>query len=94
MGLQDHVSVGVREKVVLTLPRGSHEKLETELELIPELMAPLALGDRVGTAHLTLDGETLKEVPVVVLSPVEEAGFFARLWDRVLMFITELFSAV
>ena len=94
MGLQEHVPVGVPEKVVLTLPRGSHEKLETDLELIPELMAPLALGDRVGTAHLKLDGETLKEVPVVVLSPVEQAGFFARLWDRVLMFIAELFSAV
>ncbi len=94
MGLQDHVPVGVREKVVLTLPRGSQEKLETDLELIPELMAPLALGDRVGTALLKLDGETLKEVPVVVLSSIEEAGFFARLWDRVLMFIAELFNAV
>ena len=75
-------------------PEAGHEKLETDLELIPELMAPLGLGDRVGTALLKLDGETLKEVPVVVLSPIEEAGFFARLWDRVLMFIAELFSAV
>lgn len=92
MGLQDQVSVGLQEKVVLTLPRGRQEKLVTDLQLIPELIAPLAAGDRVGTAHIKFEGETLKEVPIVVLSPIEQAGLVARLWDRVLMFIAELFG--
>ncbi|MCB1689692.1 MAG: D-alanyl-D-alanine carboxypeptidase [Halioglobus sp.] len=91
-GQQDYVPVGLVDKVVLTLPRGKHDDLETNVVLNKEIVAPLAVGDPVGTVTVTLDGETQLEAPVVALEAVEQAGFFARLWDSVLMFIASLFG--
>jgi D-alanyl-D-alanine carboxypeptidase (penicillin-binding protein 5/6) len=91
-GLQDYVPVGTLEEIVLTLPRGKHKKLDTRVEVMGEIVAPLAAGDPVGTATVSLDGETVLQVPVVALAPVEQAGFFARLWDTVLMFIANVFG--
>ena len=56
------------------------------------LEAPLAVGDAVGSVQLTLDGETVFRAPVVALEAVEQGGFFARLWDMILMWIAKLFS--
>jgi D-alanyl-D-alanine carboxypeptidase (penicillin-binding protein 5/6) len=91
-GLQDYVPVGLLEKAVLTLPRGKHDNIETNVALNTEIVAPLAVGDPVGTVTLSLDGEVKFEAPAVALEAVEPAGFFARLWDSVLMFIAELFG--
>ena len=92
-GVQDYVPVGLLDKVVLTLPRGKHDELQTDVALDSEIEAPLAVGDAVGTVTVTLDGETQYQAPAVALQAVEEAGFFARLWDSILMFIAELFGA-
>ena len=92
-GVEDYVPVGLLDKVVLTLPRGKHDELVTDVTLYPEIEAPLAVGDPVGTVTVTLDGQTELQAPAVALVAVEEAGFFARLWDTVLMFIAGLFGA-
>jgi len=39
------------------------------------------------------NGETtVADVPMVALVSVEEAGFFQRIWDAVLLFFTQMFS--
>lgn len=92
-GQRDYVPVGLLEQVVLTLPRGKHDNVVTTVEVNAEIVAPLAKGDPVGTVTLTLDGETKLQLPAVVLEPVEQAGFFARLWDSILMLFASLFGA-
>jgi D-alanyl-D-alanine carboxypeptidase (penicillin-binding protein 5/6) len=92
-GQVDNVSVGLIDATVLTLPRGKHKNVKTELDIDHELVAPLAAGDKVGTVTLTLDGETVFHGPLVALVPVEEGGLFARLWDMILMWIAGLFRA-
>lgn len=91
-GAVDHVSVGLPGEVVLTLPRGKTKHLKTEVSLEPEIVAPLLAGDPVGTVKLTLEGETVYEAPAVALEAVEPGGFFARLWDTLMMWIARLFS--
>ncbi len=91
-GQQDFVPVGLLEPAVLTLPRGKADNVATAVEVNTEIVAPLAKGDAVGTVTVTLDGETKLQVPAVALEPVESAGFFARLWDSILMFFTSLFG--
>ncbi len=92
-GAEDTVSVGLEDATVLTLPRGKHKNVKTELDIEHELIAPLEAGDKVGTVTLTLDGETVFHAPVVALVPVEEGGLFKRLWDMILMWIAGLFRA-
>ena len=92
-GTVDNVPVGLMESAALTLPRGKHSELQTTVELNDALVAPLAVGDPVGTVTVKLNDETVFQQPAVALSAVEEAGFFARLWDSIMMFISKLFGA-
>ena len=91
-GQQDLVRVGLIDKVLLTLPRGKSKSLVTSVELDPQLVAPLAVGDRVGSVKLSVGDETVYEMPVVALEAVEPGGFFARLWDTIMMWISSLFA--
>ncbi len=92
-GQEDYLPVGILEQTVLTLPRGKSKHMDTKVSLHEELVAPFAKGDKVGTVTLTLDGETVFRGPVVALVDVESGGFFANLWDRVLMWFAGLFKA-
>jgi D-alanyl-D-alanine carboxypeptidase (penicillin-binding protein 5/6) len=91
-GTADYLSVGVAEDLRLTLPRGKNSDLVRDLVLDDPIVAPLAVGDPVGTLTVALDGETLRQVPLVALEPLESGGFFARLWDMVLMWLAKLFG--
>jgi serine-type D-Ala-D-Ala carboxypeptidase (penicillin-binding protein 5/6) len=91
-GQQDYLPVGLIDATVLTLPRGKKDNLVTQVELDPQLVAPVAKGDRVGSVKLILDGEPVFESPLLALETVEPGGFFARLWDMLLMWIASLFS--
>ena len=91
-GQQDYLAVGLVDAVTLTLPRGKKKNLETVLEVNPDIMAPIALGDRLGKVKLVSDGETVFESPLVALESVEPGSFFARLWDWVLMFVASFFN--
>ncbi len=91
-GQQDYVPVGILEETVLTLPRGKKKHLATSVEMQQDIEAPIAVGDELGTVVMSLDGETVYRGPVVALAAVEPGGFFARLWDMVLMWIASLFT--
>ena len=85
--------MGLLGETVLTLPRGKKKNLITTVEVNDELVAPLAKGDTVGTVTLSLDGETVFHAPLVALVAVDSGGFFARLWDMILMWVASLFNA-
>ena len=91
-GAQDYLAVGVMDEVVLTLPRGKKKKLTTQVEIDEEITAPISQGDTLGVVKLIVDSEIVHETPLLALETVEPAGFFARLWDVVLMWIAKLFS--
>ncbi len=92
-GAQDYVPVGLLDETVLTLPRGKSKLLTTVVSVEGDLVAPLAVGDAVGSVQLTLDGETVFRAPLVALEAVEPGNFFARLWDTILMWIASFFKA-
>lgn len=91
-GQADYLSVGILEDLVLTLPRGKRNELIRETVLQDPITAPLAQGDTVGELTLTLDGEVIEQRAIVALEPLEQGGFFARLWDMVLMWLAKLFG--
>ncbi|MBA6413210.1 D-alanyl-D-alanine carboxypeptidase [Parahaliea sp. F7430] len=92
-GTEDYISVGLLEAASATLPRGKSDQLSTKVELDQTLVAPIERGQQVGTVSLSADGETVFTAPVLALQTIESGGFFARLWDSVLMWVSSLFSA-
>lgn len=85
-GQADEVRLGLADDIALTIPRGSHDKLEASMSLQPDVSAPIKAGDILGQVIVTLDGETLLEQPLVALSDVQPGGLFKRLWHSVLLF--------
>ena len=88
-GRSPQVALGVITDVVLTLPRSAAEIIPT-IEIDAPLIAPLKAGDVVGRVVLTRAGETVGEAPLEVLEVVEPAGFFARLWDTIVLWFEQL----
>jgi D-alanyl-D-alanine carboxypeptidase (penicillin-binding protein 5/6) len=93
MGQQDSLSLGVARAIDLTIPRGSREQLKAVMEIDEIIKAPVQAGDSYGQLVVEIDGNQLLNEPLVALESVEESGFFARLWDRIVLFFTQLFSA-
>lgn len=82
-GAADNVGIGTLEPVSIAVLRGSSERLQVSTQIDAPLIAPLAKGQSVGTATFTLDDQTLKTVPLVVLNDVPEGGFFRWLIDTI-----------
>lgn len=89
-GKKDQVSLGLKDALALTIPKGKQDEVKAELRVDSVLRAPLKKGERVGTVVFTLGKETLEEHPLVAMETVEEAGIFARLWDDLLLFFQSL----
>jgi len=87
-GRQPTASLGAAQGLVVAVPRGEGDKLKTALERTDPLVAPLTLGQRVGTLKVTTQGGVpVATVPLVVLAPVEQAGLLGRAWDAMRLWI-------
>ena len=82
-GATDSVQVGTLEPVSISLLRGSSARVQISTQIDTPLVAPLAKGQTVGTATASLDGKTLKTIPLVALADVPEGGFFRWLIDTI-----------
>jgi serine-type D-Ala-D-Ala carboxypeptidase (penicillin-binding protein 5/6) len=80
-GSANSVKTGFLADLYLTLPKGQGDKLKATLESEQPLLAPISVGQRVGTMKLTLEGKPYRELAVVALENVPVAGIFGRGWD-------------
>ena len=80
-GSSNTVSAGFQSDFHVTVPRGMGDKLKGSVESLQPLLAPINVGQRIGTIKLTLDGQPWREVPVVALESVPVAGILGRGWD-------------
>ncbi|WP_420550318.1 D-alanyl-D-alanine carboxypeptidase family protein [Litorivicinus lipolyticus] len=83
-GERDVVSLGPKDAVYLTLPKGARESLSVSLDMQPELVAPIAQGQQIGMLSVTLEGETLALVPVIATEAVVDGSLFKQAMDWVL----------
>jgi D-alanyl-D-alanine carboxypeptidase (penicillin-binding protein 5/6) len=87
-GRVDHAKLGRSEGVVVSVPAGTGAGLKTEVTRPDPLVAPLLKGQQVGMLRVrTAGGETVAEVPLTVLEPVEESGVLGRAWDALRLWI-------
>jgi len=90
-GKAQEVAIGVKESLWLTIPRRGQERLKTDIHIDDVVEAPISKGQELGKVTLELDDKTVAELPLVALQDVEQAGFFARLWDSIKLFFFNLF---
>ena len=78
--------------MVLTIPRGARDSLESVVEVDSVIKAPVSAGDELGTVTISFDGEVLAKRPLVAVEPVPEGGLFKRLLDAIKLFFHNLFN--
>jgi D-alanyl-D-alanine carboxypeptidase (penicillin-binding protein 5/6) len=91
-GTGEEITTGLTQPLFITIQRGRYDDLSARVELQPELIAPIAEGNVVGNITITLDDNLVASRELVALSGVEEAGFFGRSWDGVVMWAEGLFA--
>jgi D-alanyl-D-alanine carboxypeptidase (penicillin-binding protein 5/6) len=91
-GLSEEVALGIADELFVTIPRGRYDDLEAQVEMRPQLTAPLAVGEVVGTVNVKLGDEVVASRELVTLGAIEEAGFFGSSWDGVKLWFDGLFE--
>ena len=86
-GKSSTVRLGRNQPIVVAVPAGTAAQIKTQVVRPDPLVAPIKLGQAVGTLRVTLGEQTLSEVPLVALDGVEEAGVLGRAWDAIRLWI-------
>jgi D-alanyl-D-alanine carboxypeptidase (penicillin-binding protein 5/6) len=81
MGSENRLKAGFLSDFYVSVPRGFADQLKADLVSMQPLVAPIGVGQKVGTVKVTLRNKLLGEYPVVALQNVAIAGFFGRTWD-------------
>ena len=89
------VPLGMAKDASVTIPKGQMKNLKASYKLTqPTLEAPLAKNQVVGTIDFQLDGKTIEQHPLVVMQEVKEGNFFSRIWDMVMMKLSQWFGGI
>ena len=91
-GLSEEVALGIAEELFVTIPRGRYDDLAAQVEMQPQLSAPLEAGAVVGTINVNLGDEVVASRELITLAAVEEAGFFGSLWDSMQLWVDGFFE--
>lgn len=86
-GTADSVPVGVANALYVTIPRGRYDDLDAQVEMNPQLEAPLAPDTVVGQITIRLEDDLVTKRDLITLSGVEPAGSFGRTWDGLQLWV-------
>ncbi|MBM3342452.1 MAG: D-alanyl-D-alanine carboxypeptidase [Betaproteobacteria bacterium] len=86
-GASNTVKAGFPDGLYVTVPKGQGGALKATIESQQPLLAPLRVGQTIGTLKLELNGKPLQTLPVVALEDVPVAGIVGRAWDALRLLI-------
>lgn len=91
-GIGDSVRLGLKNDLVVTIPRGQADQLQATLDADSVINAPVVKGQEYGVVRVTLGGETLQTVPLVAMESVQEGGILKKIWHMILLFFMSLIN--
>ena len=86
-GATGTAKLGTLEPLIVTVPRGEGGQLKTEITRTDPLLAPLTVGQPVGTLKVMSGSRVLLQRPVTVTEDVPVAGLFGRMWDSLRLLV-------
>lgn len=82
-GAQDTLKAGFDKDVYFSVLKGQADKLKITMEYKQPLIAPILIGQEVGSVKFTMNGETIETYPLVALEKVDTANIFGRTLDSI-----------
>ena len=86
-GSASTVKLGRPQAIVVAVPAGTAGKLKTQVQRSDPLVAPLALGQQVGTLRVLAGDQPLVDVPLMAMEAVDQAGLLGRAWDAIRLWV-------
>ena len=82
-GEKEQIALGLEQTILLTIPRGEGKKLKANFSIDGELEAPIKKGQLIGKVYFELNGDVVKEMPLVALEDMPESGMWSQFTDYV-----------
>jgi D-alanyl-D-alanine carboxypeptidase (penicillin-binding protein 5/6) len=86
-GTAGTVKLGQAQPIVLAVPAGSAGRIKTQVARPDPLVAPFGKGQQVASLKVLAGDQLIREVPLVALEAVPQAGVFGRAWDAVRLWV-------
>ncbi len=84
-GERDSLDLVVEDDLVLTLPRGHYDQIETVTTIEENPIAPIEAGQKLGQLELSLDEEVIATLPLVASEALPAGNLFIRLRDHIIL---------
>ena len=91
-GSSNAVNVGFLDASYVTIPHGEGQNIKPVLETVQPVLAPVQKGQILGKLKVVNGSTVLAEKNVVALNTVEEAGWFGRTYDSIVLWFKGLFA--
>lgn len=92
-GTAAEVKAGLANDLSLTLLKPQFNGLQAQVTTVKQLIAPVHAGQVVGKVEIkTANNQVITTVDLVALQSIDQAGFFKRMWDSIVLFFKGLFS--
>lgn len=92
-GTASEVNAGLANDLSLTLLKPQFNGLQAQVTTVKQLVAPVQAGQVVGKVEIkTANNQVITSVDLVALQSVDQAGFFKRIWDSIVLFFKGLFG--
>lgn len=82
-GERDSLDLIVEDELVLTLPRGQYDQIETQMTVEEKPIAPISSGQKLGQIELLLDDKVIATRALVASEAIPAGSFFVRLRDHI-----------
>ncbi|MBT8144621.1 MAG: D-alanyl-D-alanine carboxypeptidase [Gammaproteobacteria bacterium] len=84
-GSAKEVTLGIDRDLHVTIPRGSYDSLEANMDLQATLVAPLQTSDELGSVRVNLGDQVLAEATLRPLTEISTGGIVRRAIDEVML---------
>ena len=84
-GAVEDLSLGLKEDLYITIPKGQYKKLDADMNIIERITAPAKKGDSFGTVNVRLGDKQYATRDLIALTDVERGGLIDSLIDEVIM---------
>jgi D-alanyl-D-alanine carboxypeptidase (penicillin-binding protein 5/6) len=91
-GTSKVLTLGIDQNLVLTIPRGRRDDMKAVVNMQPNPWAPITAKQALGEIVISMGAEVVHKEPLIALTAIPESGFFARTWDHIRLFFSQLFG--
>jgi D-alanyl-D-alanine carboxypeptidase (penicillin-binding protein 5/6) len=75
------IQLGIKNDVVITIPRGDYKLMKAELEFSDKITAPIKAGTEMGKVIISMEGNTITTQPLIALESVAEGSIWTQMVD-------------